>query len=97
MKPPIKLPGGSTMATTQSRTLDELARLGQEIYDRQVRPALKPEDNGKFVAVDVDTGEYEVDEDDYSAVMRLRSRIPAADIWLMCAGYPTAHKFRSFQ
>jgi hypothetical protein len=29
-----------------------------------VRPALRPEGDGKFVAVDLDIGEYEVDEDD---------------------------------
>jgi hypothetical protein len=71
------------------RTLDELACLGGEIYDRQVRPALRPEDNGKFVALDVETGDYEINEDDYAAVARLRARKPAADVWLMQAGYPT--------
>ena len=71
------------------RTLDQLARLGGDIFDRQIRPALRPEDNGKFVAIDVETANYEIDEDDYAAVMRLRSRKPEADVWLMRAGYPT--------
>ena len=75
-------------ATEPRRTLEELASLGGAIFDRQVRPALRPEDDGKFVAIDVETGEYEVNEDDYAAVMRLRARKPAADIWLMRAGYP---------
>ncbi len=75
--------------TGQRRTLDELARLGAEVFDRQVRAALRPEDDGKFVAIDVETGDYEIDEDDYAAVTRLRSRSPAADVWLMRAGYPT--------
>ena len=44
------------MATTK-RTLDELAALGGAIFDRQVRPALRPEDDGKFVAVDIETGD----------------------------------------
>ncbi len=79
------------MPTTQ-RTRAVLAALGAEIFDRQVRPALRPEDDGKFVAIDVETGSYELDEDDYTAVMRLRSRIPAADIWLMCAGSPTTYR-----
>ena len=77
---------------TTKRSLDELAGLGGAIFDRQVRPALRPEDDGKFVAIDVETGEYEIDDDDYTAVMRLRSRLPAADIWLMRAGYPTTYK-----
>ncbi len=80
------------MPATESRhTPDELARLGEQIFDQQVRPALRPEDDGKFVAIDVETGDYEIDDDDYTAVARLRSRKPAADIWLMRAGYPTAY------
>ena len=77
-------------ATT--RTLDELAKLGGGIFDRQVRPALRPEDDGKFVAIDVETGVYEIDDDDYAAVSRLRSRKPAADVWLMRAGYRAAYR-----
>lgn len=74
------------------RTLDELAELGREIFDRQVRSALRPEDDGKFVAIDVETGDYEIDEDDYAAVARLRSRKAAADVWLMRAGSPTTYR-----
>ena len=79
-------------ATTTRRTLDELASLGRDIFDRQVQPALRPEDHGKFVAVDVDTGDYEMDENDHAAVTRLRSRKAAAEIWLMCAGYPPTYR-----
>jgi hypothetical protein len=76
------------MATTEShRTLDELAALGAGIFDRQVRPTLLPEDAGKFVAIDVGTNDYEIDEDDYAGVARLRSRKPAADICLIRVGY----------
>jgi hypothetical protein len=77
------------------RNLKELARIASEVYDRQVRPALRPENDGKFVAVDIETGDYEVDKDDYTALMQLRSRRPAAaEIWLMRAGYPTTYDMR---
>jgi hypothetical protein len=79
-------------ASEPRHTLDELARLGGQIFDQQVRPTLQPADDGKFVAIDVGTGEYEIDDDDYTAVARLRSRKPAADIWLMQAGYPTTYR-----
>jgi hypothetical protein len=86
-------PAKARLPTIQPRrTLDELAALGGVIFDRQVRPALRPEDNGKFVAIDVETGDYEMDEDDYAAVARLRARKPAADVWLMRAGFPTTYK-----
>lgn len=82
-------------ATDRKRTLDELARLGTEVYERRVRPTLRPEDDYKFVAVDVETGEFEIDANDYSAIMRLRARLPKADIWLERVGQPTACKMRS--
>jgi hypothetical protein len=82
-------------ATDPRRTLDELAKLGTEVYDRQVRPKLRPEDDFKFVAVDVETGEFEVDPDDYTAITRLLARMPEADIWLERAGQPAAWKMRS--
>jgi hypothetical protein len=80
------------MVPISKRTLDELAALGQDIFDRQVRAALRPEDDGKFVAIDVESGDYEIDDDDYAAVARLRSRKPAADVWLMRAGFPTTYR-----
>lgn len=81
-------------ATKPDRNLDEIARRGSEVFNRQVRPQLRPEDDGKFVAVDVASGDYELNEDDYTAIMRLRNRRPSAEIWLERAGYPAAHVIR---
>ena len=81
-------------ATHRRRPLDELARLGSEVYDRKIRPTLRPEDDLKYVAIDVETGEFEIDPDDYTAVMRLRTRLPEADIWLERVGWPAAVKIR---
>jgi hypothetical protein len=75
---------------------DEIARLGEEMFARRVKPSLRPEDEGKFVAIDVFTGEYEIDEDDYPVVMRLRARLPDAEIYLMRAGRRAAYEMRSY-
>ena len=74
------------------RTPEELARLGADLFDRRVRPALRPEDDGKFVAINVATGEFEIDPDDYAAVTHLRTRVPSADVWLARAGSPTTYR-----
>jgi hypothetical protein len=81
-------------ATSPRRTLDELAKLGAEVYDRRVRPTLLPGDDNKSVAIDVDTGEFEIDPDDYAAVMRLRARRPEAEIWLGRVGRPVRIRLR---
>ena len=68
--------------------LDELARLGTDAFDRHIKPTLRPEDDGKFVAIDVLSGEYEVDRSDHTAVTRLRARATGAAIWLVQADVP---------
>ena len=79
-------------ALDSQRTPEELARLGAEILDRRVRPMLRPDDDGKFVAIDVGTGDFELDDDDYTAVARLRTRSPQAEIWLGRVGAPAAYR-----
>ncbi len=74
------------------RDLAERASAGTDLYARRVRPLLRPEDDGKFVAIDVITGDYEVDADDGTAEARLRSRRPTADIWLERAGDQAAYR-----
>jgi hypothetical protein len=74
------------------RDLDEIARRGTDLLQRRIEPALAPADIGRFVAVDVVTGAYEVDDDDYCAVMRLRSRVQNAEIWMGRVGQSTADR-----
>ena len=76
---------------------DEVARLGTETYAKLVQPKLAPGDNGKFVALDIFTGDYEIDADDYTAIERLHARKPDAEVWLERAGRPTAYKMRRGQ
>jgi hypothetical protein len=84
-------------ATEPRRSPEEVARLGTEILDRQVRPSLRPEDDGMFVAIDIGTGDYELDDDDYSAVTRLRTRHATAEVWLGRVGQPAAYRMRRGQ
>jgi len=80
--------------TEPHRRPEEIARLGAEVFDCRVRPALRSEDDGKFVALDIETGDYELDEDDYAAATRLRGRRPSAEVWLGRVGQPAAYRMR---
>jgi hypothetical protein len=81
-------------ADNQRLSPEELARRGSEAFATQVGPALSPQDAGKYVAIDVDSGDFELDTDDYAAVARLRQRRPHAQIWLERVGQPTAYLMR---
>ena len=71
---------------------EEFSRRAQEIYDRDVRPALRPEDEDKFVAIDIESGNYEIDRDDFTATERLLTRQPHAQIWLARVGQRAAYR-----
>ena len=71
---------------------EEFARRGQTIYERDIRPHLEAGDDGKFVAIDIETGAYEIDRDDYTATERLLSCHPHAQMWLLRVGQRTAYR-----
>ncbi len=65
---------------------EQAARRGDEIYDRSVRAQVEPQRNGEIVAIDLDSGAWEVDPDEITAAHRLESRHPNAQIWAVRVG-----------
>ncbi|MBM4048209.1 MAG: hypothetical protein FJ279_24160 [Planctomycetes bacterium] len=70
----------------------EFAQRGQTLYEQKVRGHVTDEDKGKFVAIDIETGAYELDSDDYAATERLLQRQPVAQIWLSRVGDRTTYR-----
>lgn len=71
---------------------EEFARRGDAIYESDVRPRLKTADEGKFAAVDIESGVYEIDRDELRAGNRLRARVPEAQIWMVRVGHRAVHR-----
>jgi hypothetical protein len=71
---------------------EEFARRGDAIYENDVRPLLKPNDKGKFAAIDIESGLYEINADELKACQKLRKRIPDAQIWMVRVGYRYVHR-----
>ena len=69
----------------------EFARRADAIYEKAIRSKVEPAEIGKFIAFDIETGEYEVDEDDFTATERLITRLPDAQMWLTRVGERCAH------
>src|SRR5581483_11348521 len=75
-----------------AKGLEELGRRADAAYERYVKPNISPADTGKFVALDVDTGEFEIDGDELAAEDRLLAQHPGATVWLTRVGSRTAHR-----
>ncbi|HVL11700.1 MAG TPA: hypothetical protein VM529_03995 [Gemmata sp.] len=79
---------------TPTLSPEEIAERGQSIFERRVRPQLKPADDGKYVAIDVATEDYEVDDNDWEAVSRLSARRRGALISVVRVGKPYRMSYR---
>lgn len=76
---------------------EEFARRGDAIYEEKIRPLLKPSDKGKYVAIDIETGEYEIGRSQLAVIDRLDARIPDAQTWLVRVGYRYVARFGILQ
>ncbi len=72
---------------------EEFARRGDAIYEGAIRPLLKPADNGKIVAIDIESGAYAIAATELAACDRLLSRLPDAQIWMVRVGSRYVHRF----
>lgn len=80
---------------TRRYPTEEIARRGSELYREVILPRLTPADDGKFVVLDIETGEYEIDADATTAALRLHARVPGAQGWTERVGHPVAVRLRS--
>jgi hypothetical protein len=72
---------------------EEFARRGKEIYETRIRPQVEATNLGKIVAIDIETGEYEMDADQIVACDRLRARLPDAQTFCIRVGQGWVHRY----
>ncbi len=70
----------------------ESASRGRELYE-SIRPQVEASHHGEVVAIDLDSGEYEVANDTITAAHRLRDRRPDARAWFVRIGYEVLYRF----
>jgi len=73
-------------------TGDEVVRRGQEIYERDIRSKVEAGNQGKFLVINIETGEYEMDADDLAAAKRAKARFGNAALFTMRIGHPAAYR-----
>lgn len=71
-------------------TPETIVARGDAIYQQQ-RSEIEPQHNGKFWVVDIDTGDYEIDDKDFVAASRLRVKHPNPVIYCTRIGCRTAN------
>jgi hypothetical protein len=67
---------------------DEIVHRGEQLYEQQIRGRVEPENIGKYIVIDIESGEYEVG-DDYMALSRQAlAKHPDAALCALRIGYP---------
>ncbi len=72
---------------------EEFAQRGDLIYQTRIRPKIELSNQGKIVAIDLETGDFEVDAREIVACNRLEARHPDAQIWIIRVGSRHVRRF----
>ena len=84
------------MAIRQPRySKQEFAERGTELYENQIRSQIEDGNDGKIVAIDIETGAFELADTIVNATDRLFDRIPDAQPWVIRVGHRTVFRFGS--
>ena len=76
------------------RPAEEVARLGDEIYERDIRREVEIDHRGEVVAIDVESGTWAIGDTVIAARDLLRTKRPdAIDVWLLRVGHRALHHF----
>ena len=82
------------MAMRQRRySKEELARRGQELCESQIRQQVEAGNKGKIIAIDIETGAFEDDENVAPATDCLFEKYPGAQPWVIRIGHRAVDHF----
>ncbi len=82
------------LQTEPTRPKDEIARLGDEIYERDIRRQVETDHDGEIVAIDVDSGRWAIADELLDAAGRLRAQRPEAiNVWSLRVSHRAVYKF----
>lgn len=74
---------------------EEFSQRGDALYESQIRSQVEEGNHGKIVAIDIETGTFELADDTIAATDRLYERVPDAQPWVIRIGHRTVYRFGS--
>ena len=66
--------------------------LGKEIYEAKIKHLVEPQEKGKFLVLDIATGDYAIGPDLGYTTQELRHRRPGAVMHTVKIGYPAVFR-----
>ena len=82
------------MAVRQPRySKEEFAQRGDALYETLIRQQVEEGNHGRIVAIDIETGSFEVADDIVGASDRILAKCPDAQTWFIRIGHPSVYHF----
>ena len=75
---------------------DELTERGKKAY-KLLKPKLEKKFKGKVMAIEVDSGDYVIGDDELDAAVKAQKEFPNKIFVFIRIGYPAVHKFRAIR
>jgi len=72
---------------------DEFVAKGKKIY-KKLKPKIEHDNKGKVVAIEIESGEYVIGEDELDAAIKAKNKFPNKIFDFIRIGYKTVHKLR---
>ena len=87
--------GGDSIMPIVIQTPQEIVQRGIEIYEQRLRAQVEGGNQGKFLVINTETGDYEMDANDVIAAKRAKSRFGDAPLFSMRVGHTVAYRLGS--
>lgn len=75
--------------TSPHLTSEEVVERGKELYETRIRAMVEAAHHGRYLIINVETGEFEIDDDRLAASDRAAAKYPGAPLFAMRIGHPT--------
>ncbi|MEL6488456.1 MAG: hypothetical protein AAFQ95_00710 [Cyanobacteria bacterium J06621_3] len=72
---------------------EEFAKRGHTLYESQIRSQVEADNDGRIVAIDIESGAFEVADDSLTAAKKLLKRCPDAQVFGIRVGRRAVHRF----
>ena len=80
--------------TSATLMREKTVERGTQLYEREIRQRVEAGNLGKYVSLDITSGDYEVGDDSRETAERIQRRYPAAIVYSLRIGHPAAVNMR---
>ena len=74
-----------------------LAEKGKEFYEKNLKALLEPQQNGDFVAIEPESGQYFVGKTTIETMNKARQTLPEKKFYLTRVGFGYAHSLGGYK